>query len=54
MGLATAVLTLAAAFFFVFPAADLVAAVDFGLGFLVPAVYLVTVTLACEGASLTV
>jgi hypothetical protein len=32
VGLAAAVLTLAA-FFFVFPAAGLVAAVDFGLGF---------------------
>jgi hypothetical protein len=41
VGLAVAVLTLAAAFFFVFPAASLVAAVDFGLGFLGPAVFLV-------------
>jgi hypothetical protein len=32
MGLAAAVLTLAA-FFFIFPATGLVAAVDFGLGF---------------------
>ena len=39
-GLAAAVLTFAAAFFFVFPAAGLVAAVDFGLGFLRPAVFL--------------
>jgi hypothetical protein len=31
-GLAAAVLTLAAAFFFIFPAAGLVAAVHFGLG----------------------
>jgi hypothetical protein len=48
VGLAVAVLTLAAAFFFVFPAAGLVAAVDFGLGFLGPAVFLVAVTLGCE------
>ena len=53
VGLAAAVLTLAAAFFFVFPAACLVAAADFGLGFLGPAVFLVAVTLGCVGASLT-
>jgi len=47
------VLTLAAAFFFGFPAAGLVAAVDFGLGFLGPAVFLVAVTLGCMGASVT-
>jgi hypothetical protein len=29
------------------------AAVDFGLGFLGPAVFLVAVTLGCEGASVT-
>ena len=52
-GLAAAVLTLAAAFFFVFPAAGLVAAEDFGLGFLALAVFLVAVTLGCEGASVT-
>jgi hypothetical protein len=52
-GLAAAVLTLAAAFFFVFLAAGLVAAVDFGLGFLDPAVFLVGDTLGCEGASVT-
>ena len=51
-GLAAAVLTLAAAFFF-FTAAGLVAAADFGLGFLGPAVFLVAVTLGCEGASVT-
>ena len=51
VGLAAAVLTLAAAFFFVFPAAGLVAAVDFG--FLGPSVFLVAVTLGCEGASVT-
>jgi hypothetical protein len=50
MGLVVAVLTLAAAFFFVFPAAGLVAAVDFGLGCLGPAVFLVAVTLGCDGA----
>ena len=44
-GLAAAVLTFAAAFFFAFPAAGLVAASDFGLGFLRPAVLLVAVTL---------
>jgi hypothetical protein len=51
--LAAAVLTVAAAFFFVFPAAGFVAAVDFGLGFLDPAVFLVVVTVGCEGASVT-
>ena len=50
-GVAAAVLTLAAAFFFVFPAAGLVAAAYFG--FLGPAVFLVAVTLGCEGASVT-
>ena len=44
VGLAAAVLTLAAAFFFVFRAASLVAAVDLGLGFLGPAVFLVAGT----------
>ena len=53
VGLAAAVLTLAAAFFFDFPAASLVAAVDFGLGSLGPAVFLVAVTFGCEGASVT-
>jgi hypothetical protein len=52
-GLAAAVLTRAAGFFFVFPAAALVAAVDFDLGFLDPTVFLVAVTLGCEGASVT-
>jgi hypothetical protein len=52
-GLAAAVFTLAAAFFFVFPAASLVAAVDFGFSFLDPAVFLMAVTLGCEGASVT-
>jgi hypothetical protein len=47
--LAFAVLTLAAAFF-VFLAAGFVAAVDFGLGFLGPAVVLVEVSLGNEGA----
>jgi hypothetical protein len=47
VGLAAAVLTLAAAFFFASPAAGLVAAVDFGLGFLDPALFLVAVTLGC-------
>jgi hypothetical protein len=52
-GLAATILTLAAAFFFVFPADGLVAAVDFSLRFLDPAVFLVAVTLVCEGASVT-
>jgi hypothetical protein len=52
-GLAATVLTLAFAFFLVFPAAGLVAALDFGLGFLDPAVFLVAVTIGCEGASVT-
>ena len=51
--LAAAVLTLVAAFFFVFPVAGLVAAVDFGLGFLGPGVFLVAVTLGCVGSSVT-
>ena len=49
--LAAAILTLMAAFFFVFTAAGLVAAVHFALGFLGPAVFLVAVTLGCEGSS---
>jgi len=53
VGLAAAVFTLAAAFFFDFPAAGLVAAVDLGSGFLVPAVCLVAVTLGCLGTSMT-
>ena len=53
VGLAAAVLKLAAAFFFAFPAAGIVAAADFVLGFLGPAVFLVSVTLGCEGASVT-
>jgi hypothetical protein len=52
--LAVAVMTLAAAFFFVFPAADLVVFVYFGLGFLGPVLFLVAVTLICEGSSVTV
>jgi hypothetical protein len=51
--LVATVLTLAAAFFFGFPAASLVAAVDLGSGFLGPAVIRVAVTLRCEGASVT-
>ena len=51
--LAAPVLTLAAAFFFAFPAAGLVVAADFGLGFLGSAVFLVAVTLGCEGDSVT-
>ena len=46
-------LTLAAAFFFVFPAAGLVTAADFGLGFLGASIFLVAVSLGCEGASVT-
>jgi energy-converting hydrogenase Eha subunit G len=52
-GLAVAVLTLAVAFFFVFPEAGLVAAVDLGLGILDPTVVLVAVTVGCECASVT-
>jgi hypothetical protein len=51
--LAAAVLTLAAAFPFVFPAAGLVAAIDFGLGPLDPVVFLVAVTQGCEYTSVT-
>jgi len=50
---AAAVLTLAAAFFLDFPAAGLVAAVDFGLGFLGLAVLVVAVTSGSSGASVT-
>jgi len=53
LGLGAAVLTLAAAFFFEFPAAGLVAAVDLGSSFLGPAIFLVAVTLGCSGASVT-
>ena len=49
--MAAAVLTHAAGFFFGFPAAGLLSAVDYGLGFLDPDVLLVAVTLGCEGAS---
>ena len=53
VGWAVAVLTLAAAFFFAFPVAGLVAAGDFGLDFLGPAFFLVAATLGCEGTSVT-
>ena len=53
VGLAAAVLTLVAAFFFDFPAAGLVAAVDLCSGFLGLAVFLVAVNLGCSGASVT-
>ena len=53
VGLAAAVYTLEAVFLFVFPAAGLVAAVDFVLGFLCPSIFLVAVTLGCVGASVT-
>jgi hypothetical protein len=45
--LAAAVLTFAAAFFFDFPAAGLVAVVHLNSGFLGPNVFLVAVTLGC-------
>jgi hypothetical protein len=48
--LAVAVLTLAATFFFVFPADGLVPAVDIYFGFLGPAVFLVVFIFGCEGA----
>ena len=50
--MAVAVFTLAAAFFFAFAAASLVAAVDLGLDFLGLA-FLVPVTLDCVGTSVT-
>jgi hypothetical protein len=53
VGLATAVLTLAAAFYFDFPAAGLGAAGDLISGFLGLAVFLVAVTLGCLGSSVT-
>ena len=53
VGLAATVLTLAVAFLFVFPAVGLVAAADFGLVFLGLSIFLVAVTLSCEGASVT-
>jgi uncharacterized membrane protein YeaQ/YmgE (transglycosylase-associated protein family) len=53
VGLAATVLTLAAAFFFDFPAADLGAAVDVCSGFLGLAVFLVAATLGCSGAFVT-
>jgi hypothetical protein len=51
--LAATILTLAAAFLFDFPAADLGAAVDLGSGFLGLAVFLVAATFGCSGASVT-
>jgi hypothetical protein len=48
VGLSVAFLTLADVSFFFFPVADLVARVDFGLGFLGPDVFLVAGTLGCE------
>jgi hypothetical protein len=45
-------LTLAAAFLFIFPATGLVVAVNVGLAFLDPAVFLVAVT-GCDCASVT-
>ena len=51
--MATAVLTLAAAFFFGLTVTGLVAAADFDFGFLGPAVFLVAVTIGCVGASVT-
>ena len=51
VGFAAKVLTHVPAFFFALPAADLVAAADFVLGFLGPAFFLVAVTLDCDHAS---
>jgi len=51
--LSATVITLGAVFFFVFLAADLVAAIDLGFGFLGTAVFLVAVTLECVGAFVT-
>ena len=53
VGLAAAVLTLAAAFFLGIPAAGLGCAVDLGSGFLGLVVFLVAVTLGCSGVSVT-
>jgi len=53
VGLAAAVLTLAAAFFLGFPVAGLGAAVDLCSGFLDLDIFLVVVTLGCLGASVT-
>ena len=53
MGLVAAVLTLAATFFFDFPAAGETAAVGLGSSFLGPAFFLVAVTLGCLGTSVT-
>jgi hypothetical protein len=53
VGLSAVVLTLAAVFFFGFPAAGLGPAVDLGSGFLGLAVFLAAVTFACSGASVT-
>jgi hypothetical protein len=53
VGLQAAVLTLAVAFFFDFPAAGLGAAGDLISGFLGPAVFLVAVTLGRLGSSVT-
>jgi len=46
-------LTLAATFFFDFPAAGWAAAVGLGSGFLDPAFFLVAVTIDCLGTSVT-
>ena len=51
--LVAAVLTLAAAFLFLFPAVGLLAAADFGLCFLGPSIFLVAIALGLEGASVT-
>jgi hypothetical protein len=53
VGLAAAVLTLAAAFFLGFPAAGCGPAVDLSSGFLGLAVFPVAVTLGCSDASVT-
>jgi len=53
VGLTAAVLTLAPAFFFSFPAGGLVTAENFDSGFLGLAVFLLAVTLGCLGTSVT-
>jgi hypothetical protein len=53
VGLAAAGLSNEAGFFFGLTVAGLVATVDFSMGFLGPAVFLVVVTIGCEGASVT-
>jgi hypothetical protein len=54
VGLAATVLTIAAAFFFDFPTAGLMVAIDLGSGFLSWAAFHMAGTLGCFSASVTV